>query len=111
MTTLYAAARAVVMTWDAYIEAHAGRGHLGQDHTRESLLEGGCGLCASAEYGTEVEMGEYRVVALRAALAVQALEGRGAGSVSWGEGWNDAIATVLALLEEDAMTRPEETRR
>ena len=60
--------RRVVMTWDAYIEAHAGRGHVGQDHTRESVLGGGCGLCASAEYGTEVEMAEYAIPALRAAL-------------------------------------------
>ena len=54
--------------WDRYVEAQAGRGHPGQEHRPVPLLEGGCGLCASARYGTEVEIAEYAIPALREAI-------------------------------------------
>jgi hypothetical protein len=61
------AAEDVLRGWDAYIEAHAGRGHEGP-HQPDLTLHGDCGPCAGAQYGTEVEMGEYVIPALRAAL-------------------------------------------
>lgn len=62
------AASATVMEWDRYVEAHAGRGHDGA-HEPEKVLDGDCLRCAGAAYGTEVQMGEYTIPALRAALA------------------------------------------
>lgn len=64
---LRGAASAVVDGWNDYIEAQAGRGHEGS-HIPESTLEGGCGPCAGAQYGTEVAMSQYVIPALRAAL-------------------------------------------
>jgi hypothetical protein len=69
------AARAADTSWTAYVEAHAGRGHEGQAHTSDPMFDGECGLCVSAEYGTEVEMGEYVMPALRAALAEPGAKG------------------------------------
>ena len=63
------AARGVVDGWQDYVEAQAGRGHIGQVHVSEAVLEGGCGRCEGARYGTEVAMAEYVIPTLRAALA------------------------------------------
>lgn len=62
------AARAMADAWVDYVEAQAGRGHIGQTHNSESVLEGGCGICAAAQYGTEVAITEHVLPALRAAL-------------------------------------------
>ena len=62
------AAAATVAAWDRYVEAHAGRGHDGE-HEPERALNGDCGPCAGAQYGTEIEIGEYVIPALKAALA------------------------------------------
>jgi hypothetical protein len=67
LATIELAAREVAEAWHDYEEAHAGR-HDGP-HKPEWLLDGDCGVCASAQYGTEVTMNEYVVPALRAALA------------------------------------------
>lgn len=65
---LVEAARAMADAWVDYVEAQAGRGHIGQTHNSESVLEGGCGICAAAQYGTEVAITEHVLPALRAAL-------------------------------------------
>lgn len=65
---LRAAAQAADEAWERYIEAHANRGHDGP-HEPDPHLDGDCGPCTSAQYGTEVEMDEYVMPALRAALA------------------------------------------
>ena len=61
-------------------------------------------ISLSPEWHAEMKMAAADgAAAERARLVeeVRALEGRGESSVSWGEGWNDAIATVLAMLEGD----------
>ena len=67
------AARATLAGWDAHQEANAGRGHEGP-HEPDPILQGDCGPCTGALYGTEVEMGEHVIPALRSALAVKLRE-------------------------------------